>query len=327
MDVYAYCEEHGTPLLMHCNHGGFYVEEEFIDYCNPVHWIPILDEHPGLKLCFAHFGGHESLSEPGGLQGDSWGKKILDLMEDNTYSGIYADVSYHTDMMGEPDLERHYLDTIKDLLNRPVVRDRILFGTDSWLLRLNMSDELFWSYFREKLSTDHFRRIASTNPKIFLGIEPLKPNFKRYINFQKTNRKNVGSTPPEWLHEQVDAEFKVKRGHPNWTLQKFPALVVLAAMGSQMFSKQKEQAFARRAFITMKELKFWDLSLVDQPAFDQECKKLSLDLVNQCEKVDGELEGSRTKNEARQTFEGMLRRGTTRLLDLSIQIEVMYNFN
>lgn len=326
MNVYAYCEEHDIPITMHCNHTGFYVEEEFIDYCNPEHWEPILAQHPSLKICFAHFDGHETFSHSNGLDDGTWGKKILDLMENDDYSGVYADVSYHTDMMGEPELEDHYLQTLSDLLNRPVVQDRILFGTDSWLLRLNMSDELFWSYFREKLSDQQFERIASNNPKVFLGIDPLKKNFERYIDFHKTNRKNVGSQPNSWLHDQVDAEFNVKRDHPNWTLQKYPALVVLAAMGSQMYSKQKEQAFARKAFITMQELKFWDFKFVDDPAFNQECKKLSLDLVNQCE-AEGELEGEWTVNEARSTFENMIRLKSTRLLDLSYQIDVMYSFD
>ncbi|NBC02804.1 MAG: amidohydrolase family protein [Bacteroidetes bacterium] len=326
MEVYNYCEEHDIPITMHCNHTGFYVEEEFIDYCNPEHWEPILAEHPSLKICFAHFDGHQSFSDPNGLDEGTWGKKILDLMQDEDYSGVFADVSYHTDMMGEPELEQHYLQKINELLNMPVVQDRILFGTDSWLLRLNMSDELFWSYFRDKLSNPQFERIASTNPMVFLGIDPVKKNFERYIKFHKQNRKNVGSQPNSWLHEQVDADFKVKRDHPNWTLQKYPALVVLAALGSQMYSKQKEQAFARKAFITMQELKFWDFKFADDPAFDQECKKLSLDVVNQCE-AEGELEGEWTLNEARKKFEVMIRDGSTRFLDLSFQIDVMYSFD
>jgi hypothetical protein len=93
-----------------------------------------------------------------------------------------------------------------------------------------------------------------------------------------------------------------------------------------MYSKQKEQAFSRKAFITMQELKFWDFKFVDEPAFDQECKKLSLDVVNQCE-AEGELEGEWTLNEARQKFEVMIRDGSTRFLDLSFQIDVIYSFD
>jgi hypothetical protein len=247
-------------------------------------------------------------------------------MENEAYSGVYADLSYHTDMMGEPGLEEHYLQTLNDLLSRQVVKNRVLFGTDSWLLRLNMSDDLFWSYFREKLSDEEFQQIASVNPKAFLGIDPLKKNVERYIGFQKKNRENVGSQPNRWLFGEVDAGFKVKRDHPNWTTWKYPALIVLASMGSQMYSKQKEQAFARKAFITMQELKFWNFKFVDEQAFEQECKKLSLDLVNQCEK-EGNLEGDWTLNEARQKFEEMIRSGATRFLDLSFQIDVMYSFD
>ncbi len=326
MNVYAYCVQNDIPITMHCNHTGFYVEDEFIDYCNPKHWEPILAQHPTLKICFAHFDGHESLSIPGRLEQDTWAKKILDLMENVNYSGVYADVSYHTDMMGEPNLESHYLQKLGELLEHPIVKNRIMFGTDSWLLRLNMSDELFWSYFRDKLSDQQFERIASVNPKNFLGIDPLKKNIERYLKFIKENRKNVGSLPNSWLNEKVDAEFQVKREHPNWTIHKYPGHIVVTAIGSQMYSKQKEQAFSRQAFITMQELKFWDFSLVDKPAFDQECKKMSLDLVNQCE-ATGEIDGNWTVNEVRQTFEDMIRQHSTRFLDLSYQIEVMYQFD
>ncbi len=326
LSVYAYCEEHDVPLMMHCNHGGFYVEQKFVSYCDPEHWIPILNQHPSLKLCFAHFGGEETLSHPDGMTGDAWGKKIQDLMENDNHPNIYADISCHTEMMTNSESEDHYLMTLKRLLDLPKVQDRILFGTDSWMLRLNISDELFWSYFREKLSAGHFHQIASVNPKAFLGIEPKMKNFERYITWQKKNRKNVGASPTMWLRAEADTGFTVKRDHPNWTLHKYPSLIVLAALGSQMYSKQKELAFARRGFITMQELKFWKLSHVDEAAFDQECKKLSLDLINQSVKVDGVLEADWTKNDARQMFENMIRKGGTRLLDLSIQIEVMINF-
>ena len=327
LEVYDYCVKHDVPIVMHCNHGGFYVEENFTNYCDPEYWEPILQQLPDLKICFAHFGGEESLSKPGGLAGDSWGKKIIDLME--AYDGVYADVSYHDEMMSNADDEQFYLNTLTGLLDRDVVKERILFGTDSWMLRMNMADEAYWSYFRAKLSQGHFNQITQSNPKRFLGLQPLKTNIKRYINFQKSNRKNVGAFPATWLKQKVDKNFKVKRDHPSWTLQKYPALVVLAAIGNQLYSKQDEQAFARKAFITMRELKYWRFSNSNEGAFKQAAKKISLDLVNQCEhsSVDGSLEGTLTKNQARQELESMVLKADTKLLDIAIQIEVMYNFN
>ncbi|NBC27801.1 MAG: amidohydrolase family protein [Bacteroidetes bacterium] len=327
MVVYDYCEQNDLPITMHCNHSGFYVEEAFIDYCNPEHWEPILAQYPSLKICFAHFDGHQSFSDPNGLDEGTWGRKILELMQHPAYSGVYADVSYHTDMMGDPELEQHYLQKINELLNMPVVQNRILFGTDSWLLRLNMSDELFWSYFREKLSGERFRQIASTNPKMFLGIDPPKKNIERYIRYHKENRNRVGSLPNAWLHDQVGAEFKVKRDHPIWTLDKYPGWIVNTVFKSRMYSRQKQMAFARRAYITMQELKFWEYSFADQPAFDQACKAISLILVAQCEELEaGEREGDWTKNEIRQLFEDMIRKPSVRLLDLSFQIDGIYSF-
>lgn len=327
LDVYDYCVTHDVPIVMHCSHGGFYVEEDFITYCDPVNWEPILQQRPALKICFAHFGGEESLSKPGGLAGDTWGKKIVDLME--TYEGVYADVSYHDEMMSHTDDEEHYLETLTALLDRDVIKDRILFGTDSWMLRMNMADEAYWSYFRTKLSSAHFNRITRLNPKRFLGLQPLKTNINRYINFQKSNRKNVGAFPAGWLKEEVSKNFKVKRDHPSWTLHKYPAQVVLGAMGNQLYSKQAGQAFDRQAFITMRELKFWRFSYTDEGAFKQAAQKISLDLVGTAEgsQVNGKRDGTWTLNQVREELEKMVLNSETRLLDLAIQIEVMYNFN
>lgn len=326
MNVYAYCEENEIPLMMHCNKGGFYVEESFIDYCNPVHWEPILEEYPNLTLCFAHFGGHETLSFPDGLSGDSWGRKILDLLKHDRFPNLYADISYHADMMSDPDLEQRYLSNLASLLEQPVVQDKILFGTDSWMLRLNMSDELFWSFFTEKLSAEHFSRIATVNPKRYLGIDPMRQNITGYLNYISQNRKNVGSFPATWLTDEVPLEFTTTRDHPLWTLHKYPAPVVLASIGSQMLSRQKSLAFTKKSFITMQELKFWNLSHADEDAFKHECQKLSLDLVNQCERTAVEREGSWSKNEVRQFFESMIAKGSTRYLDLAIQVDAIYHF-
>jgi len=327
LDVYTYCVENDIPIVMHCNHGGFYVEENFTSYCDPEYWEPILEQLPALKICFAHFGGEESLSKPNGLAGDSWGKKIIDLME--AFEGVYADVSYHDEMMSDPADEQFYLDTLTNLLDRSIIKDRILFGTDSWMLRMNMADEAYWSYFRNKLSVAHFNTITQSNPKRFLGLQPLRKNIQQYIDFQKSNRKNVGAFPATWLKKEVGKNFKVKRDHPSWTLQKYPALIVLKALGKQLYSKQDEQAFARKAFITMRELKYSRFSYTNEGAYKQAAKKISLDLVNQCEhsSVNGIREGTLTKNQVRQELESMVLKADTRLLDIAIQIEVMYNFN
>jgi predicted TIM-barrel fold metal-dependent hydrolase len=60
--VYQYCIEKDLPILLHCGHAGFYRKEEFIEFCNPAQWEPILrDDLLDLRVCFAHFGGWQSL--------------------------------------------------------------------------------------------------------------------------------------------------------------------------------------------------------------------------------------------------------------------------
>ncbi|MFW5708189.1 MAG: amidohydrolase family protein [Bacteroidota bacterium] len=324
--VYAYCEQHDVPMLMHCNHSGFYVHKDYISYCDPEHWYPILKQFPRLKLCFGHFAGEETLSKPQGLQPGSWGHKIVELMQNPEHPNIYADLSYHVEMMAHEKDEQHYLSALNTLMEKPLVRDRIVFGTDSWLLRLNISDELYWSYFRENLSEKHFAMITQKNPGSFVGISPLKANIRRYLDFQKKNSDKVGSLPASWLASTTGVAFQAKRDHPHWTLQRYPALVVLSCMKQQLYNKQFKLAFQRKAFITMQELKFWRFFYTNKAAFGQECRKLALDMVNQCDKQGAIPEGTLTQRQVMNTLEEMIGRPDTRLLDLAIQVEMMYEF-
>jgi hypothetical protein len=146
------------------------------------------------------------------------------------------------------------------------------------------------------------------------------------VNYLSQNRNNVGTAPASWLADEIPQTFTTTREHPIWTLHKYPAHVVLTSIGSQMLSRQKDLAFSKKAFITMQELKFWKLSHADEDAFEQECQKLSLDLVNQCEHSAVQREGSWSKNEARQFFESMIAKGSTRFLDLAIQVDAIYHF-
>ncbi len=163
--VYAYCQANGVPLLMHCNQGGFYYTPQYISNSSPEHWHAILNDFPELKICFGHFGGGGDLAGPQ-LPGEgTWAGMILNLME--KWPGVFADTSYHDEPMAGGHAETNYFANLERLLQRETVRERILFGTDFFMIRIRLKDKNYWSYFEDHLGRD-FETIAGENPHRFL---------------------------------------------------------------------------------------------------------------------------------------------------------------
>ena len=163
--VYTYCERNQVPVLMHCNPGGFYYARQYIEHSSPMHWSKILAAFPRLKICFGHFGGGEGLAGADLPDRTSWTGQILNLMED--HAGVFADISYHDDPMAGGPAEARYFENLQKLLRKDVIKDRILFGTDFFMIRVRLKDKNYWSYFNDHLGPD-FDTIARVNPQRFL---------------------------------------------------------------------------------------------------------------------------------------------------------------
>ncbi len=164
--VYKYCQAHAVPLLMHCSPNGFYYAAQYIENSSPDHWKTILDQYDDLNICFGHFGGGGALAARGLPDPDSWTGKIIRLMED--HPGVYADISYHDAPMIGGLAERHYFNNLKALLQTETVKERILFGTDYFMIRARLQDKNYWSYFEAHLGDD-FTMVAEVNPQRYLS--------------------------------------------------------------------------------------------------------------------------------------------------------------
>ena len=199
--VYSFCNDHDLPLLMHCNQSGFFLDETWVKQGDPVRWVPILETFGNLKICFAHFGGSGELLNPQFPK--RWAKKILDLMD--RFSGVYADISYHTaPMEGDPQ-RRTYFDHLESVLDHPVHGERILWGTDFWLVRSRLSELNHWRFFEDHLSAAAFRQIAETNPRRFLGLPgggaAINANLVNLVRILVDNEDQWLSPPPPWVGE------------------------------------------------------------------------------------------------------------------------------
>jgi uncharacterized protein len=184
--VYEYAIAKNLPIITHCSKGGLWfrgkrqhevnLEGEAIfgkndlefaqNYTSPQAYKTLLKDFKSLKLCFAHFGGdsewktylrdHQRHLPP---VKQSWGAQIMNLMYD--YPNVWADISYTA-------AYRDLHPLIKVLINDPKIGERILFGTDYFVVRAESSEREFSIRLRGALGEGDFWKIAFLNPSQFL---------------------------------------------------------------------------------------------------------------------------------------------------------------
>ena len=150
---------------------------------------PLQKNLANLKICFGHFGGEDEwarylesdrfiqdnsltfhpetgidFTEDGALEGiwkyASWYTIIHSLMLQ--YKNVYADISY---ILHDP-ATFHLLK--RTLMNNSGIADRVLFGTDFYVVRSQKSDKQMWTDLIGALSEKELEMIAVKNPRTFL---------------------------------------------------------------------------------------------------------------------------------------------------------------
>ena len=170
-------------------------------FAHPVHYLYLLNQYPLLKISFAHFGGHEDwddyiqnppsneekkeynniVAEIGTLLNNdsrteqeqeqlkekveaaftlNWLYLILQMLKE--YENIYADISYTLN-------DEKYFSFLKVVLQDTHLRQKILFGSDYYMVQMLTSEKNFSLDLRGYLGEDDYRQIAETNPQAFLA--------------------------------------------------------------------------------------------------------------------------------------------------------------
>ncbi|MDX2005043.1 MAG: amidohydrolase family protein [Meiothermus sp.] len=186
-DMYSWAEANEVPITTHCTPGGLYARRfepthrvhpkthrhlpgnspsEFAkNYSDPRNYDWVLERFPKLKLCFAHLGGdwhwrrfleQSRETKPEDL---SWTSVILNHMK--RFPNVYADISYAA-------YDRDLLPLLKVFVNTPYAGERILFGTDYFVVRVEAAEREFSIRVRGFLGEADYFKIANTNPKKFL---------------------------------------------------------------------------------------------------------------------------------------------------------------
>ena len=188
LPLWAWAEASQIPVMSHCSPGGVYFRgrpqdinwpssstskpSRFVDndkwtdhLSDPAGYRPVLRRFPNLKLCLAHMGGNDAceswLSEPwpNHLSQSNWLTVILGLIKE--FPQVYTDLSfvgYHTSL--------HPL--IHVLIRDEIIGEKILFGSDFYMVQQDVTEREFSVRIRSLLSEEEYRRISQANPRKYL---------------------------------------------------------------------------------------------------------------------------------------------------------------
>jgi uncharacterized protein len=193
--LYDYAEKYGVPVLTHCSRpstvqyrgaptaemrrdpasGDPFPDSRFdllTRFTDPDAYVPILERHPQLRVCLAHFGGagdwDSFLKHPWESEADSskqsWLTKILRMIRSGDYPNLWTDIAYTL----FADDEYAYL--LKVLLSDDRIQSRTLFGSDFYVVEnAELEERRRAVHIRAVVGEEVFWRIAETNPAEFLG--------------------------------------------------------------------------------------------------------------------------------------------------------------
>jgi len=182
MKVYAICEERNLPVMTHCSTGGMYkygfTVQDRARYGHPANYEPVMKQFPKLRLCLAHFGGSEEWDKhlqgqtPGEGPQRAWVKWITDMICSGDYPNLYTDIAYLAFQPRSTQLHVDYVDYLKVLLANPMIRKRVLFGSDYYAVEQELMTEKEVSItLRSRLGEELYFQIAHHNPRRYLGLE------------------------------------------------------------------------------------------------------------------------------------------------------------
>lgn len=148
--IFKICAEKNIPVLTHC--GGTIVStfkkvipvknstgiidyeipgnsrQERADFLNnPAHWDSVLNQHLGLKLNLAHFGGDTNWEELGNNGNNARIDKIMQMMANPNWK-VYADFSFNVAENNLYNIFQSQLDS------KPKIASKTLYGTDYWVV-------------------------------------------------------------------------------------------------------------------------------------------------------------------------------------------------
>ena len=186
--IYEYCQANDLPVMTHCSPynpvhfkgskkqlralladsktpietKGKSVKELCSNFTNPLNWKYVMEDFPKLRICAAHFGSEyywdRYLDDPS--DAENWFTVVKDMIRQ--HENFYTDVSFTAN-------NTKYFSLLKVLLTHDDINEKILFGSDYYMIETKTTERRFSLDLRAYLGEYQFELIADKNPKKFLG--------------------------------------------------------------------------------------------------------------------------------------------------------------
>lgn len=188
--IYQYCQDNNLPVISHCSPAnpvhfkgsrkellellkvsaepivtkGKSCKELCANFTHPNNFLDVIRRFPKLRICFAHFGSEmmwdRYIANPDDK--DNWLMIIRNLIK--SYPNFYTDVSFTLE-------ETKYFSLLKVFMTDEQLADKILFGSDYYMVETEADERRFGIDLRASLGEDNFYKISKINVEKFLGIE------------------------------------------------------------------------------------------------------------------------------------------------------------
>ncbi len=321
--VLDYCRRQDVPITIHTSSTGFNKDDLTAQFGHPRHWAALLEDGDPLRLCFAHCGGWGGLCRQVQDQAE-WAEQIFEYM--GTHDGIYADLSYHVDQMRSEATEKAYFDALRALIDGPT-GDRVVFGTDSWLLRLSMDDALYWTYFEKHLGEARFEKIARDAPMAFLGLPgngaPARANIVRHLAFLEEHAAEVGTRPAAWVRESSDASWVVVRRDTGWSANNWAHRLTFSYLRDQLPGTVRSDDFPDAGPIRLRQLQYFRRQKRGPSKRVLEGK--ALELMAMCDDY-GTPESGHDRDSIFDTLKSVLADPDRTLAEVGASVDALYRF-
>jgi hypothetical protein len=123
---------------------------------HPDLWNIVLEKHPNLTLCLAHFGG----------ESDEWRSLIAELVSNPDYPNAYTDLSCMTNGERLKRVKKNFFD-VND------ISDKIMYGSDFYLNMITggIKFSQYYQHFEKTFSRAQLDKLCIEVPERYLGIE------------------------------------------------------------------------------------------------------------------------------------------------------------
>ncbi|HLK93627.1 MAG TPA: amidohydrolase family protein [Polyangia bacterium] len=200
--LYAYCAGAEAPILTHTSSANEY-GLGLHRLASPLHWAPVLERHPTLRLNFGHFGHDYGVADPAAPKPtpDAWISQAAALIEG--HPNVYADLS-NSPLVYDAAYRQRLVPLLGDVIARyPKVKRRLMYGSDWWLSGLDPDADAAVEQFRATLGgllgPEGLADLMGRNALRFLGFLDDDGRPRNGAAAARLRKFYSGVTFPSWL--------------------------------------------------------------------------------------------------------------------------------